>query len=1397
VSGDRYVMDSLFSEADMSPSPAGDPARFGGRWRLVGAGLSNVWRYGDLDLATPSGRLLLRGSNGTGKTTALEALWPYLLDLNQQRLNAGKARTTTLRSLMKDGAAGKRRYGYVWLTFAGPGSEGCHSFGVRLQYSEGSSPAVRVVPFTVPGAPLSDFPLHGPDRGPLSREEFEALIAGRGGQTFDPDGGDEDYVADLAARVWDTGPPQLRDLADRIRLVRNPSLLGDVGPANAAEMLREALPGVADDVISATADALAGSEDTREAFARDQSAAEVLADFTVVWVGHVTDIVSGALSDALKARDAITAAQAEIDQLTDDQQAAASATKTAEGVLSRLVDQHDSLKAQVAALERSDIFKAAGALVALEGKHRAELGRAADISRFLLNMAADVRRDTDSLIARAKHVGEDLSGAVAMAAAADARAAEEQPLLTWSTRPQAVLTVAEDIVDAGPVLSLHADEDRLLTVARRWTEMSRAHRARSADATLALSDYTAAVRPAVEEQSRTAKVTADAETTADQAARSERHAAGEARTAATALLDRLTAWPIAPHGLYQPATHADPLDTADTADAPELWTAADIEDLRAAEPGQVLRQVTDWRSATVIRAAGVIAAARLHEKSLRAEAARLEEDAAALRDEAAGLRSGRMIPLPRPSWWDGDDDAAFAAALDWQDGFDDSHARALVEAALGASGLLAATLTEDGVTTSAWHVQPVGPEVEGNLTTVITVDPAHRLAAAARAVLARVPLRGSVAGDDTAGLVIGADGSFRAGPLTGRAPGADDTAALPAARHIGAALRRAAARARAAELDAQAAVLEQQAGYRRAEADLMDERCTAIAEHRDGFPATGTLTAREGERAAAARTAAGLRAAADEARDVAGKAADTAHTARTRWAARTAARQLPADTDMLTGLEAQAASAADELAGAAGQLTDRAARQLKALLAEGTQLTTKRESLPALYGSAVNAHRTAAGTAEEIRTQQEAIGDDPQTILAKHRTATAERDDVAWKIDPARAEAQRADREQARLGGLVEAAWTNQQSLRPAADSRRAELQEILTAPGVSDVVSDDPGRDLTGEEELLDAVGRLIEGRRTYTRKTLRERYDDARARLAGTWTLDPAESHGPSDALDTYILTNHDIPYTLPAAARRAVELKVKAEEALAAAEEQALRDFVVGRLPAAIGRAWTELNDWVRAVNRKMQAASASSGVGVQVRVRLADDLAPTVRTVHDLACRTDAASRSREDQATIGRALQQLIEASDADSMHDRVAAAVNIRDWVDVRYEIIRDGTAERWSPRTPLSGGERRLVVLAPVLAAVAAFYDGLSPTGLRLAAIDEVPAEVDERGREGLARYIAALDLDLVCTSFQWDGAPGAWDGIDAWDLESASDGTVVADPMWIRGQQDLPGDPDVDPVS
>lgn len=64
-----------------------------------------MWRYGDLELPAPDRQVAASRPNGTGKATALEALWPYLYDLDAAKLVAGKARTTTLKQRRRPAAA--------------------------------------------------------------------------------------------------------------------------------------------------------------------------------------------------------------------------------------------------------------------------------------------------------------------------------------------------------------------------------------------------------------------------------------------------------------------------------------------------------------------------------------------------------------------------------------------------------------------------------------------------------------------------------------------------------------------------------------------------------------------------------------------------------------------------------------------------------------------------------------------------------------------------------------------------------------------------------------------------------------------------------------------------------------------------------------------------------------------------------------------------------------------------------------------------------------------------------------------------------------------------------------------------------------------------------------------
>jgi hypothetical protein len=485
----------VFDDPDQPP-PTGHPGRFGGRWRLVDAGLADVWRYGDLRLSAPSGRLLMRGPNGTGKTTALEVLWPYVLDLNAAKLGAGKARFTSLKLLMSEGATSKRRYGYVWLTFAPPhdaatgeqviGAE--VTYGVRLQYAEGASPAVRPIPFRVPGRPLDDVPLRGPHHEALELEQFIEAVVRVGGQVFADD--EEAYVSHLAGHVWGTTPGEVRLLADRLRQVRNPSLLSDLSPAAAANALRASLPGVSEDVVAATAEALAESDATREAFARDTLAARVLADFAGTWAGHVTDIVRTLHTTALDKATVVGQHAKERDRLQDALAQATTRRNEAERNLRWLTEQKQQADSELAALEQSEAYKAGGRLADLEQTAHAQRERADGELALLAQRANTARQTTDAQQATADDLVVDVTALCEPAVAAGAPAVAVGALLSVSPRPRSTHTVGDSTVDPGPGVTVHHDVPAIAGLPAAWRQTA-AERTRRADrATVALTTHT-------------------------------------------------------------------------------------------------------------------------------------------------------------------------------------------------------------------------------------------------------------------------------------------------------------------------------------------------------------------------------------------------------------------------------------------------------------------------------------------------------------------------------------------------------------------------------------------------------------------------------------------------------------------------------------------------------------------------------------------------------------------------------------------------------------------------------------------------------------------------------------------------------------------------------------------
>lgn len=122
-----------------TPLPvAGSASQGPARWRPVRLLLLNIHNYGAQELLfSRDGRLLLRGANGSGKSTALEACLPFLLEGDLGRLSAATSGTRSWKTSLLPRSDMTKRIGHVALEFVRDGR--FLTLGACLSYQRGTA----------------------------------------------------------------------------------------------------------------------------------------------------------------------------------------------------------------------------------------------------------------------------------------------------------------------------------------------------------------------------------------------------------------------------------------------------------------------------------------------------------------------------------------------------------------------------------------------------------------------------------------------------------------------------------------------------------------------------------------------------------------------------------------------------------------------------------------------------------------------------------------------------------------------------------------------------------------------------------------------------------------------------------------------------------------------------------------------------------------------------------------------------------------------------------------------------------------------------------------------------------------------------------------------------------
>jgi uncharacterized protein (TIGR02680 family) len=1287
------------------------------RWKPARAGILNVWEYDDQTFDFGDGRLVLRGRNGSGKSNALSLLFPFLLDgvMSAARMDPmGGARSMKSLLLGRDDTEGggyqhDSGTGYVWMEFE-RGDESC---------TVGAGAAATVhrdadVWFFVTSERVGDGLELTAGDVPLARRQLAERLGNA--SVFNTA---EDYRQAVDHHLLGLGTPRYRSLVDLLLTLRRPHLAGKLDTehlsATLSAGLRELDASLIDDVAHSFDD-LDAMQQELEGLTASLDAVE---RFLPVYREH---LITAARSRA----EAVVSTADEQRRVERDQRSASTQLDTARtseavaaGQLTAALNTKTEIETRIAAIQASDAYKSAAAL-------------------------DEVRASAERATRRSKESAERADASAAQAAAAEHRldAARETLRGRESERDRAVrewneLAAAAGIQSVLPPDSF--DHDRAVTlVAERRTELQRIQELAESSARAATS-VDLALR-AVDVSRQRAEAAERERARAAEAVERERAALTEQWAAwwgdVLALVERIRT-ETGPLNVSSPdevpgAEHFDAVEPAETAQRDEDLEDDDVARFRRADSW--LGDIDTEMALAVQRAADAVTEQQERLSSLADERRQVAEEP----------NPGPPLKATRP---DGADDQVPGAPLymcvDFAEGLDEA-ARAGLESALDAAGLLDARIAPDGLALDSLdaallprQVTPAEcPTLADVLvpTTTAGLDAAH-----ISAVLQAIPLDSDV-------VQLGRDGRWRLGPLAGRYLHNE-------ARYIGHAARERRRAERLVVLDGQIGEAEAELTEREAGAATCKERRARLGDLRTHQPPTAPLLSALVEhrrRYDLAAQAADLHADAVTAADEAASAAEAASTELHRHAVAvrlpTGVVELNEVGQLLFRVELQRQEVA-----AAEQACSDASQRLRELN-EAFDDATERSQTDAAAAASDEGHARD----EQARFQQLhlTVGADAKVAVDQLAAAREELVDARGQHQTASEQQRDAELAIAKLEKHLEDLAGRQETAELVATAA-VEAFQVICAPEIAEVLDIHGVEPGAGE---LDAA-RLVVSETPAPADDATNRMERAHREIL----LDGLRAgHDPSmpkvDGIDVVRVGTADGELPIGTLARQLRDEHDRTAQLLSKQEREIFETHLLTRIGESLRALLLEADEFQHRINAEMADAPTESGMVVELKWEIASDEAGLADAVRALRTAPEMLGPERREglREFFMRRIADLRASDPGRSFAETLTNALDYRSWHGFTlFARFSDGSRQKVTRKfyKGLSGGEAASLLHLPLFAAAAAQYSAGAVDGPRLIALDEAFVGIDDQMRARLMGLLTQLDLDVLLTSHEFWG--------------------------------------------
>lgn len=235
------------------------------RWHANKLGLINFWYYDEQEFCFAKGRLLLRGSNGSGKSVTMQSAIPLLLDgnANPERLDPFGSRDRKMSGyLLEEGDEREERTGYLYMEFKREKSESYFTIGMGIRARRGK-PLDKWYFGILDGRRVGvDFSLYrsGAEKLTLTRKELENRLA-EGGRVYDRQA---DYIEFVNQQLFGFATTDAyREMLDLLIQLRTPKLSRDFKPSVINDILSSALQGLSEEDLRPMTEAIENMDSLR------------------------------------------------------------------------------------------------------------------------------------------------------------------------------------------------------------------------------------------------------------------------------------------------------------------------------------------------------------------------------------------------------------------------------------------------------------------------------------------------------------------------------------------------------------------------------------------------------------------------------------------------------------------------------------------------------------------------------------------------------------------------------------------------------------------------------------------------------------------------------------------------------------------------------------------------------------------------------------------------------------------------------------------------------------------------------------------------------------------------------------------------------------------------------